>query len=239
MKFTPLQINVLKNFGSINPNQFVYQDKLLTYGFNASIAAHYKTTIDLPVEKIAFYDVREFLNILSSFGEDYDIEVTDNFLKIKDGDRTVNYILSTDILKSQEFPLAKFDEIFAIKNPDIEFTLDQEKVAIITKIIGIMQLNKIFLDYNYQLNRLSFIVEKEHNISMNNYIQGVSDFKVNDTIKENQKIFIEKDDFLSLYKGVDYKVTLSCADTKVAKIFFKTDLGVEYTFASKFAGEEY
>jgi len=238
MKFTPLQIQVLKNFSSINPSQFIYDDKFITYNIEKSVIGYYPTKCDFPkgVDKIGIYNTPQFLNILSTMGEASDIEIGKGVIKIKNEENTINYILSNETMAASEFPVDKLKDIFTLKENNIEFTLTQDKIAIISKILGVMELKKIYLEYTESSKKLEVKVETEKEVSMNNYILQIKDFKTNFT--PDRKIFIRPEDLNLLYKGVDYKVTVDTSGKK-ALCLFKTDVKLDYLISGKFAENEY
>jgi hypothetical protein len=236
MKFTPVQTSILKNFATINPSQFIYKDKFLTSNIESSVVAKFDTSVDFgEFDKIGIYDLPQFINILSTFGEDYDIVVKDNMLEIKSGNNKVNYILSNNILQERELDLSKLDSIFSIES-DLSFDLTQDKIAIINRILSVMSdLKKVYIIYNHKSNTLHLSVEVEKEISMNSYVQELKDFKCKS--KEDKKIMITKDDFILLMKDKDYKVSVSFGD-KYAKVNLKSD-SLAYVMAAKYAENEY
>ena len=235
MNFTPIQLNVLKNFATINASQFIYKDKFLCYNVPKSVVALYKTDLDFPkgIDKFAIYNLPEFINVISTFTEPH-IEVGEKSVKITSENNKINYILSNEILQNQEFPLNKLESVFSV-NGDIVFTLTQDKIAIINKIIAVMGLEKIYFEFNGKIMRISVEVEKE--ISMNNYILDIKDIEIKDNIN-NFKIVVPKEDFINLYKEKDYTVKIQKTDEEGATIKFDSG-DIQYIVAAKDTKEEY
>ncbi len=232
MNFTPIQLNILKNFATINPSQFLYRDKFLCYNVSKSVVALYKTDLDFPegIDKFAVYNLPELINIISTFTEP-NIEVGEKSLKITSENNKINYILSNEILQNQEFPLSKLDTVFDVKG-DIVFTLTQDKISIINKIIAVMGLEKIYFEFNGKIIRISVEVEKE--ISMNNYILDIKDITSKNI--SNFKIVVPKEDFINLFKEKDYLVKIQKTE-EGAVIKFESD--IQYVVAAKDIEKEY
>ena len=234
MNFTPMQLNVLKNFATINASQFIYKDKFLCYNVPKSVVALYKTDLDFPegIDKFAIYNLPEFINIISTFTEPH-IEIGEKSLKITSENNKINYILSNEILANQEFPVSKLESVFNVRG-DIIFTLTQDKITIINKIIAVMGLEKIYFEFNGKIMRISVEVEKE--ISMNNYILDIKDITKNTS--DNFKIVVPKEDFINLYKEKDYTVKIQKTAEEGATIKFDSG-DIQYIVAAKDAEKEY
>lgn len=96
MKLSAKTIQILKNFSLINPSIMFNQGNVLsTISPLKMIMA--RATIDETIEKdFGIFDLNRFLGVLSLF-DDPELLLSDNFVKITDGRKSVNFIYADPI----------------------------------------------------------------------------------------------------------------------------------------------
>jgi hypothetical protein len=140
MKLSAKTLQVLKNFSTINPSiMFESGNVLSTISPQKSIMA--KAKIDESVEtNFGIFDLNRFLGVLSLFN-DPNLSFHENFVKISDGKKSVNFIFADPV--TMVVPPKK--EI-KINDPYVSFDLSNEVFQSVMKGASILQLPEIAIE---------------------------------------------------------------------------------------------
>lgn len=135
MKLTSRTLQVLKNFSTINPSLLFKTGNVLTTISPSRTVMARATVKETFPQTYAIYDLSRFIGVLSMF-DDPDISMTDSYLVISEGNRTVNYTYADPemIVTPPEKPL-KFPE-----DAEISFAMPSAVLSNVMKAINIMQL---------------------------------------------------------------------------------------------------
>ena len=137
MKLSKETLTKLKNFAEINNNLLVTKgNKIKTVNASNSLLGETTITESFGIDEFGFYDLNEFLGILSLF-EDPSMEFSDKYVTVSEGKSSIKYFsASKDILvypnKDITFP-----------EPDIEFELNAELVNSIRKVSSVLNASNI------------------------------------------------------------------------------------------------
>ena len=138
MKITPRTFQILKNFSSINPTLFVQKgNKIRTISQNKTIMAEATVQEEFPRE-FCFYDLSEFLGVVSLF-DNPDFDFDTYYVKINDDASASSHYFYAE--KSMvTIPPEKNIEL-----PDepIKFTLGDKVLRHVLQAAGVMKLPEI------------------------------------------------------------------------------------------------
>jgi len=140
MKLSTKTLQVLKNFSTINPSiMFEAGNQLATISPQKTIMA--KAKIDETIETdFGIFDLNRFLGVLSLFN-DPSLSFHENFLKISDGGKSVNFIFADPVT----IVLPPKKEI-KFNDPYVSFTLSNETFQSVMKGANILQLPEIAVE---------------------------------------------------------------------------------------------
>jgi len=137
MNLSKETLSKLKNFAEINNNLLVTKgNRIKTVNASKSLLGETVITESFDVDEFGFYDLNEFLGILSLF-EEPSLEFSDKSVTVSDGKSSVKYFsASKEILV---YP--NRDIIFP--EPDIEFQLNADLVNTIRKVSSVLNASNI------------------------------------------------------------------------------------------------
>jgi len=140
MKLGVKTLQVLKNFSTINPSiMFEAGNNLTTISPLKTIMA--KAKIDETIEKdFGIFDLNRFLGVLSLFN-DPELTLHENFIKISDGKKSVNFIFADPV--TMVVPPKK--EI-KMNDPYAVFDLKNETLQSVMKGANVLQLPEIAVE---------------------------------------------------------------------------------------------
>jgi len=140
MKLSTKTLQVLKNFSTINPSiMFEAGSQLATISPQKTIMA--KAKIDETIETdFGIFDLNRFLGVLSLFN-DPSLSFHENFLKISDGGKSVNFIFADPVT----IVLPPKKEI-KFNDPYVSFTLSNETFQSVMKGANVLQLPEIAVE---------------------------------------------------------------------------------------------
>jgi len=142
MKFSGKTIQVLKNFSIINPSiMFEKGNVLSTISPQMTIMA--KAKIDEEIEKdFGIFDLNRFLGVLSLFN-DPDLNLHDNYVKISDEKKSVNFIFADPV--TMVVPPKKE---LKVSDPYATFELSIDALQNVMKAASVLQLPDIAIESN-------------------------------------------------------------------------------------------
>lgn len=123
MKLSNETIEILKNFKAINPGiLFKPGNVISTRSQQDNILARAEITENFPVE-FAIYDLNNFLKVISTFKEDFELKFTDSHVIVDGGKIRTNYRFTnkTNIVSSSYSIPKNFGE-------DIKFSLEKSEL---------------------------------------------------------------------------------------------------------------
>jgi len=139
MKLSAKTIQILKNFSSINPSIMFKEGNILsTMSPLRTIIA--KATIAETIERdFGIFDLNRFLGILSLFN-DPDLIFTDTFVKITDGQKSVNFTYADPITIT-----TPPEKEIKMNMPYVEFDLTSDLLQNVMRAASVLQLSEISL----------------------------------------------------------------------------------------------
>jgi hypothetical protein len=139
MKLSAKTIQILKNFSSINPSIMFKEGNILsTMSPLRTIIA--KATIAETIERdFGIFDLNRFLGILSLFNEP-DLFFTDTFVKITDGQKSVNFTYADPITIT-----TPPEKEIKMSMPYVEFDLTSDLLQNVMRAASVLQLSEISL----------------------------------------------------------------------------------------------
>jgi hypothetical protein len=139
MKLSAKTIHILKNFSSINPSiMFSAGNILSTISPIKTVMA--RTEIDETIEKdFGIFDLNRFLGVLSLF-DDPELILCDNYVKIVDGNKSVNFIYADPITM-----ILPPNKDIKVGEPYVQFNLTADNLHNIMKASSVLQLPEIAL----------------------------------------------------------------------------------------------
>lgn len=180
MKLSASTLEYLKNFATINSGIVVKQGNKLTTISNARNVVGLANVPDDFPRDFAIYDLPEFLNVLSMFPENPELEFLDKFVELRAGKQKAIYYYSNPefirVPKSDTLPPFVNEE-----TPAIEFTLTKDVFERIRKASSILRLEQLgisadgiraFIPDKPSSNEVEFEVEvqstmdKEHRLKI-------------------------------------------------------------------------
>jgi hypothetical protein len=137
MKFSARTIQILKNFNQINPSiVFSPGNTLATISPMSTVMAKATIAETIP-QSFAIFDLARFLGVLSLF-EDPDLEFSEQFIVIKSGTQTLNYLYAdSSHVKSPP------DKEIDIPNDAVEKNLTAATLQSLMKAVAVLQLPDI------------------------------------------------------------------------------------------------
>lgn len=146
IKLSQETLKILNSFKTINSNLRVPGGNVLkTLTPSGSIISIAKIKETLP--EFNMEDLVQFMNILSLFGEEPEIEIFDTYLTVQDGFRStkIKHGAINDlnpIFKT----LDRFDKIFDYDEYDVNFFLPYKDYSTVLKAASFVKSDKIFLE---------------------------------------------------------------------------------------------
>jgi len=140
MKLSTKTLQVLKNFSTINPSiMFEAGSQLATISPQKTIMA--KAKIDETIETdFGIFDLNRFLGVLSLFN-DPSLSFHENYLKISDGGKSVNFIFADPV--TIVIPPKKD---IKFNDPYVSFSLSNETFQSVMKGANVLQLPEIAVE---------------------------------------------------------------------------------------------
>lgn len=139
MKLSAKTIQILKNFSSINPSiMFNAGNTLSTISPLKTVMA--RAQIDETIEKdFGIFDLNRFLGVLSLF-TDPELLLCDNYVKITDGRKSVNFIYADPITM-----ILPPNKDIKVGESYVEFNLTSDNLQNLMKASSVLQLPEIAL----------------------------------------------------------------------------------------------
>lgn len=224
--FDEQTLKILGNFSTINPSMLVEPDRLSVMNLSKSVVGMYKFDKPYSFDSFGLYDTADFLSVLSAMkkSQNMNIEDKDKYLLItSDNDRLTYYTTAKDMI----LKVPDIDVLFKDANFEMEFSLPNDRLAIIKQMASILKSKFLFFETDNKRIRITvgdelesssnnFEVFIETGIVKNELSESVklplADFKIINgdyTIKIANKIVKGKSKFFSQWKnlnGVDYLV---------------------------------
>lgn len=198
--FDEKTIKVLSNFTTINPSMIIQPDKLSVINNTSSCIGFYPFAKPFDFEEFGLYEATDFLSAISVFDTPPTIEVKDKYLIIANKADKFRYFTTAKTLITAVPDIeSKFEKI----QPELEFTLTADKLAIINKCSSILKAKYIF--FESQKKKILVTVANELESSNNSYELIIEDDIT--TNKLDQPVKISLEDFKVL--PGEYKISLS------------------------------
>lgn len=139
MKLSAKTIQILKNFSSINPSiMFNAGNVLSTISPLKTVMA--RAQIDETIEKdFGIFDLNRFLGVLSLFN-DPELLLCDNYVKVTDGRKSVNFIYADPITM-----ILPPNKDIKVGESYVEFNLTADNLQNLMKASSVLQLPEIAL----------------------------------------------------------------------------------------------
>jgi hypothetical protein len=139
MKLSAKTIQILKNFSSINPSiMFNTGNVLSTISPIKTVMA--RAQIDETIEKdFGIFDLNRFLGVLSLF-DDPELLLCDNYVKITDGRKSVNFIYADPITM-----ILPPNKDIKVGESYVEFNLTADNLQNLMRASSVLQLPEIAL----------------------------------------------------------------------------------------------
>lgn len=206
MKFTEIELTILKNFSSINPSMIIYPDQFKVINPAKSVIGNYQFENPYDFEPFGIYEMNKFLMVLSSF-KTPNIEFIDSkYLQITEGNQKLKFFTSPIEIFSQ---VPSVEEKFQKVEIGLDFDISSDKINILTKIAS-----------NFGTENLWFESDKENKcirLTVGDDLVSTSSFevKIDSNIRKNNlkipvKISLNEAKFLNM----DYSVMISEKITK-------------------------
>ena len=118
-QFSTKELEILKNFASINQSMIVEQTAFKVKNNSNSVLGFYTYDKPYEFEDFGLYETNEFLTIISALGSP-DIEVSEKFLSISNGKDKVKYFTTAQNLLpkvpnvSKKFESVECDLVFSL-----------------------------------------------------------------------------------------------------------------------------
>jgi len=197
--FSEVEINVLKNFASVNPSMVISPEGLGVINTAKSVIANYPFAKPYAFEEFGVYEVPELLSVLGALSNPV-IEANDKYLLIKDGESKTRYFTTAkDLLPKVPAVENKFSQVKC----ELDFTLPAEKLAALFKMAAIIKAEWLFLESDGKKIRLT--VGKELDTSSNTFdVTITADIAANDLEKP---VKVPLSDLKVLPGGYDVKIS--------------------------------
>ena len=139
MKLSAKTIQILKNFSSINPSiMFNIGNVLSTISPIKTVMA--RAQIDETIEKdFGIFDLNRFLGVLSLF-DDPELLLCDNYVKVTDGRKSVNFIYADPITM-----ILPPNKDIKVGESYVEFNLTADNLQNLMRASSVLQLPEIAL----------------------------------------------------------------------------------------------
>ena len=205
------EMQILKNLIQMNQSIIFYPFGFMHNAPGKTIIAYYDFEKEKDFEEpFALYNGNEFVHVLNTFGnEDTEIEVKENEIVLHNKNNTFKYLKSDLELISSMFVQKRLEETPAIQQGEVicDFTLTQENMATLWKILSITKYNKLFF-----MNENKKLVVKLIDDIEGTQGQGRNYFKLKVNEKENielnnlnsLKLYLQSDLFMKLLKNCEY-----------------------------------
>tara|TARA_B110000503_G_scaffold115240_1_gene173446 strand:- start:348 stop:1010 length:663 start_codon:yes stop_codon:yes gene_type:complete len=193
MKLTKEAVTILKNYSTISQNILITPGSILkTRSVQNTILSSTTVPDVFPIE-FGIYDLNEFLGVLSLFSSP-ELEFTDKFVKISDGNTSIKYFSASASLLS----VPKKDIVFP-EPVDIEFKLSADTLALISKTASVLRAPDV--SFVGQDGKLKLVVSDKKNETSNTFDIDVGETE--DTFCVNIKVEMLK------FLQADYTVAIS------------------------------
>lgn len=143
-KYTPEELKILKNFGTINDNIIIQPDQFAVInGAKKSVVGFYKFENVYDHEPYGIFNLREFITLLEIDSGDYELEVHDKYVQ-------VTYASSKSSTKYNLTPqellptVGSISEKFNSLQTELEFELSGENIATLKKVTNVLALERIY-----------------------------------------------------------------------------------------------
>jgi hypothetical protein len=142
MKFKDQEINVLKNFATINPSMIIFNDGFKVINNSKSCLGFYKFQEAYDFAQYGVYDVPKLLTTIGMFKAP-EIDVKDKYLLITEEDFSVRYLSTVqDILPVVPDVASKFAKV----DLSMEFDISADKLNILFKAASVMKCENMFFE---------------------------------------------------------------------------------------------
>lgn len=161
--YTEAEINVLKNFATINPSMILDPTGFKVINTSKSVIGNYSFAKPYDFEEYGIYEATDFLAALGAM-DNPQIEVKDKYIVIVDGTSKLKYFTTAkDLLPVVPDVGKKFDTL----EPELDFSITSDKLAALLKMAGILKSKYIFFESDKKKIRITAGDELES--SNNNY----------------------------------------------------------------------
>lgn len=195
---TKEQITLLKSFTAVSQSFYLKKGTIGVLSADQSCCLFYDANDFTDFETAApIYDVNEFLAVLDTFGAESEIITDQKFITIKNGNKKIRYMLSTesviDVPTTLETKFVGFPQ-------DIVFTLNKNDLEQIKKISSLLGLK----DIKFSLKGKKVTIELNENDN-----QSSDSFKIELAGSGNEVVCsINTEEIKKIIPG-DYDVTIS------------------------------
>lgn len=142
IKLSKNTLALLNNFSDINQGIVISPGNVLsTMNTANSVFAQAKIEENFP-KKFGIYCIKDFLKTLALFSEP-EITFGDNALTIKEGRAKAKYVYAGKNIVAE----ADLSDIAELPQPELEFTLPEDDLAILMKSVRVVGANKIEIKY--------------------------------------------------------------------------------------------
>lgn len=214
-------IDILKKFTTVNTSFVISNDVIGVLSTDKATCMFYEpSNLDEFETKAHIYNVTEFLNVVETLGDQTDLKVNENTIDIINGKKKLKYVLSSKSVK--EIPTtieSKFEEF----PKDVVFTLNRDDLGQITKIAGLLGLDKVTLSVDE--NGVCITTNETGNDSSDDFR-----IELDGTGIEGASISLSIDELIKLIPGT-YDVIASSAG--MSKFESKTLDTLRYYIANK------
>lgn len=173
MKLSSNTVAVLKSFSAINPGIVIKGgNKLVTMSVLRNLVASAEIDEELP--ECAFYNLSEFLNVLSLFKEP-ELDFQDKFVLVSTGKSKVRYFYSD--------PTVIVAPTKDINAPDMEikFSISQESLSELIKAAAVLQLPDVVVEGDGE--NITVAAKDLKNPSTNQFAQAVDSVEAGSEFK--------------------------------------------------------
>lgn len=202
--FTPDEkvVKIMANFASINASMVIEPDKLSVINNQSSVVAHYTFPTPFTFNPFGFYDTPDALGIINAMSKP-EIEVKEKFINIigSNDDKVRYFTTASDLLPKVPDLEPKMSKV----DWSLEFSLPADKLAILTKMAGILKSKFIFFETDEKRIRITLGNALES--SGNNYELFITDGIKLNNLPDDTNVKIPMIDFKVLPGEYEVKIS--------------------------------
>lgn len=202
--YSDSEINVLKNFATINPSMVMGASSFQVINNAKSVIGLYPFEEPYQYDAFGVYETNEFLTAVNAM-KDPTITVEEKFLSITDGEATLKYFTTAkDLLPVVPDVETKFKQVTC----DLVFTLSADKFAFLMKMANILKTKYLF--FETEGDKIKLTVGDELCSSSNNYEVLISEGITTNQLSEPVKVVLSE---FKIIQGA-YEVSVSSRISK-------------------------